>query len=144
MRSFNIIIHGVKEVHDESNNEGKKNDEVFFASLLRELEVNITHKNLFRIGKAGPGKNRQIKVLMKCVEDKEKITDILTRLKNAGQFKPISITDDYIIEDRQTIKMWIEKAKRANEEEGIYSNYTYKVRGSPKNDMRLVKFTKRQ
>ena len=80
---------------------------------------------------------------MKCVEDKENITDNLTRLKNAVQFKSISITDDYTIEERKTIKIWVEKAKTANEE-GENSFYTYKVRGSPKNGMRLVKFTKRQ
>ena len=99
---------------------------------------------MFRIGKAEPGKDRPIKIIMKCVEDKENITDNLTRLKNAEQFKSISITDDYTIEERKTIKIWVENAKTVDEEEGENSFYTYKVRGSPKNGMRLVKFTKRQ
>ena len=112
-------------------------------TLLNVLEVNVKHKSLFRIGKSVPNKNRLIKVIMNCEEHKEMMMTNLKKLKNAEErFKAISVTDDRTLEEREVIKEWLEKVKKANEEEGENSQYIYKIRGSPKNDIRLVKFTK--
>ena len=101
-------------------------------------------KSSFRIGKAVPNRNRPIKVIMSCEEDKEMIMKNLKKLQNANEeFKTIRVTDDHTIEEREVIKEWVQKAKKATEEEGEQSQYIYKARGSPKNGMRLVRFTKR-
>ena len=50
-------------------------------------------------------------------EDKDRIMRNLKARKGNEQFKRISITDDYTIKDRNTIKEWIEKARKANGDE---------------------------
>ena len=139
----NLIIHGVKEVNDDTNS-CKKNDEEFISSFLNTLEVNVKHKHCFRIGQPNNGKTRPIKLIMNSEGDTEKITNNLRKLKNADEcFKTIQVTDDHTIEERELIKEWVVKARESNEKEGEHSQFVYKIRGSPKNGLRLVKFTKR-
>ena len=67
----------------------------------------------------------------------------LRNLKNAEEqdFKKISITDDYTVSERNEIRTWVEKAREKNGKEKS-DKYTWKVRGTPKNGMSLVKFIK--
>ena len=66
----------------------------------------------------------------------------LSNLKNAEErYKKISVTDDYTIEERRTIKSWVERANAKNN--GETRAVIWKARGSPKNGMRLVSFAKR-
>ena len=81
---------------------------------------------------------------MKSEADKNKIMDNLKCLKDQETFIGLSVTDDYTISERDLIKEWTEKAKVNNVNESPNSNYTWKVRGNPKNGLRLKKFLKRQ
>ena len=69
----------------------------------------------------------------------------MNELKNADeQFKKLSVTDDYTEEERHLIRTWVQKANVKNCEENDNSTFVWKVRGTPKNGLRLVKFTRRQ
>ena len=48
-RLSNLIIHGVKEMNDDTNS-CKKKDEGLISSFLNTLEVNVKHKHCFRLG----------------------------------------------------------------------------------------------
>ena len=78
---------------------------------------------------------------MKSTDDKEKIMLRLINLKDAeDRYKKVSVRDDYSLEERNLIKQWSEKAASKNEEE---KTDEYKVRGNPKNGLRLVRVAKR-
>ena len=66
----------------------------------------------------------------------------LRELKGQERFRGMSITDDYTLAKRQMIKMYSEKAKENNNKETPNSPYVWRVRGSPKNGLRLKKFPK--
>ena len=78
---------------------------------------------------------------MSSSDDKEQIMLSLRKLKNAeAPLRSISIRDDYTIEERQLIKSMQEEAKRRNEAVNVTH---WKVRGTPKNGLRVVKITAR-
>ena len=142
LRSCNIILHGVTESSDTDN--AKSIDETYVKSFLEAIKPTTICKSIFRIGKEGPNKKRPIKVIMKSEADKNKIMDNLKCLKDQETFIGLSVTDDYTISERDLIKEWTEKAKVSHVNESPNSNYTWKVRGNPKNGLRLKKFLKRQ
>ena len=73
--------------------------------------------------------------------DKDSIMARLGNLKNAEPiYKSLSVRDDYTIEGRELIKEWVMKADNKNKENNTQA---WKVRGTPKNGLRLVKITKR-
>ena len=76
-------------------------------------------------------------------EDKDLVMANLKELKGKEQYKGLSISDDYTTKERNTLKEWVEKAKKANDDEPTDSQYEWKARGAPKNGMRLMKFKKR-
>ena len=79
---------------------------------------------------------------MKTECEKDSLLSRLPNLKNADdQFKKISVTDDYTIEEREEIKTWVEKAKEKTLNED--GNFIWKARGTPKNGMRLAKIARR-
>ena len=80
-------------------------------------------------------------MILRNLDDKEKIISNLNKLKNAeASIRGISVRDDYTQEERNLIRTMNEEAKRKNEAE----NVTYwKVRGTPKNGLRVVKITTR-
>ena len=66
----------------------------------------------------------------------------LANLRNADdKYKRISIKEDYTWEERQQIREWVTKAEEKNKEE---ETSDWKVRGNPKNGLRLVKITRQQ
>ena len=66
----------------------------------------------------------------------------LSNLKTAeDQYRNISIKDDYTPEERSIIKTWNEKAGELNKAENTTE---WKVRGTPKNGLRLVKIKRKQ
>ena len=98
---------------------------------------------MVRLGKQNANKKRPLKLRMNSEKEKMEIMSRLKFLKNAEEkFKKISITDDYTIAERAQIKEWKEKATIKNNEENQDSGYIWKVRGNPKNGIRLVRFTK--
>ena len=76
---------------------------------------------------------------MKCIADKDELMSKLGNLKNANnKFKKINVTDDYTIKERNEIRQWVEKSKEMNNDMQE-SDFVWKVRGTPKIGMRLVK-----
>ena len=66
----------------------------------------------------------------------------LNKLKDADpSLRTISVRDDYTIEERELIKTFVEEAKRKNESQNTTA---WKVRGTPKNGLRLVQITSRK
>ena len=139
-RINNIIIYGVSE--ERANDKSiQDHDKDFINSFLETIEVDVTPKQILRLGKENAGRNRPVKVIMKSVEDKGKIMHSLNKLKNADEaFRGISVRDDYTIEERQLIKTMTEEAKRKNETENVTH---WKVRGTPKNGLKVVKIATR-
>ena len=78
---------------------------------------------------------------MKNADDKEKVMSSLKKLKDAESiYHQLSIRDDYTIEERELVKKFVQDAAKRNEEENTTA---WKVRGTPKNGLRLVKITRR-
>ena len=78
---------------------------------------------------------------MKSKADKHAIMSRLNRLKDTEEeFGKISITEDYTQTEREMIKTWSAKAR---EKTAADKEYTYKVRGDPKNGLKLVRFKRR-
>ena len=139
IRSTNIILHGVSE--DVDKNEGNP-DEEFVTAFLDTIGISNKPDSIIRLGKPDLQKNRPIKIRMKNESEKENVMSRLPNLKNAEErFKRISVTEDYTMEERNEIRKWVEKAKEKNQDES--SKIIWKARGTPKNGMRLAKFTKR-
>ena len=66
----------------------------------------------------------------------------LGNLKNAEEaFRKISIREDYTIEEREMVRDMVKKAAEKNDAE---NKQEWKVRGTPKTGLRLVRITKRQ
>ena len=73
-------------------------------------------------------------------KDKVSVMGNCKRFKSTeNEFGKIRVTDDYTSGEREQIKNWI---KRAEEKSLQDSNLIYRVRGDPKNGLRLVAFTR--
>ena len=77
-------------------------------------------------------------------EEKNNIMANLRNLKDQVAFKGLSVTDDYTIAERRMIKEWTDKVKENNDKESPDSNYMWRVRGAPKNGLRLKDFLKQR
>ena len=62
-RSFNLIIHGIKDKND------KQNDTVLLSSLIKVLGVNIKIKDHFRLKSNSKGLNRPLKCIFDSTND---------------------------------------------------------------------------
>ena len=85
---------------------------------------------------------RKITVVINSEAEKNQIIENLKELKGQESFRGISITDDYTLAQRQMIKEFSQMAKENNNKEPQHSPNVWRVRGSPKNSLRLKKFTK--
>ena len=78
---------------------------------------------------------------MNSKSEKDDVMGNLTYLKHAeDDIRKIRITDDYTLNERREIKIWLDKANEKNKTES--GQFVWKVRGSPKEGMRLAKFRK--
>ena len=78
---------------------------------------------------------------MATTENKDQVMKRLVNLKNAPDtYRKICVRDDLTIEERNLIKTW---QKIADEQNAAENTDVYKVRGTPKNGLRLVNVTKR-
>ena len=140
-RATNIIIYGFNEKRDD-NVSIQDHDKDLMNSFLQTIEVDVIPKQILRLGRETAGKTRPLKVVMKNSEEKDKIMSSLNKLKNADEsLRGISVRDDYTIEERNLIKTMTEEAKRKNEVENVTH---WKVRGTPKNGLKVVKITTRK
>ena len=77
---------------------------------------------------------------MKSKDDKVRVMQNLGKLKGtADYFGKISVTEDYTQSEREQIKKWNDDAKQKSAEN---QEFVYKVRGDPKNGLRLVRLKK--
>ena len=83
-----------------------------------------------------------MKVVMNTEEERNRILSNLRNLKDISEYKTISVTEDYIITERRMIKHWSDKVKEKNKNESPDSKFVWRVRGSPKNGLRLKRFLK--
>ena len=138
-RSANLIIYGVNETTDGNQNE---HDQNFVVSLLETIGVTQRPKKIMRLGNKTADKSRPVKLVMENEGDKNTIMARLGNLKNAEEiYRKVSIRDDYTIEERDMIREFVKKAEAKNLEENTQE---WKVRGTPKTGLRLVRITKRQ
>ena len=135
-REPNLIIHGLPE---ESSD--KEMVELFFTAI----DVDVTPKAYKRLGKQTENRIRPLKLEMETAFEKDKVMLSLNKLKDKTyeQLRKISVTDDYTLAERAEIKRWADNARNKNQEEGKDCNFVWRVRGSPKNGLRLVKIFKK-
>ena len=77
-------------------------------------------------------------VRMKSINEKEEFMSKLWMLKPVQmKFKKLSITNDYTLDERMIIKDYVEEAKKRNMI-GT-KEYAWKVRGTPREGMKLIK-----
>ena len=140
-RANNLIVYGMSEDLDGGTVPLKSKDDFFITSLMEVLQVDVVPSAIVRLGKPNPGKHRPVRLTMSCANDKESIMANLKNLKNADTiYHSLSIRDDYTIKERELISRYAEDAKKKN----VAENTTeWKVRGTPKNGLRLVRITKR-
>ena len=134
------IIHGCPKA--AVIQEVKEDDNTYVKELLQIIGVEAIPGSTTRIGNRGEARPRSIKIVMGNQNEKEMIMTSLGKLKNAVEkFKRISVTDDYTAEERDAITNKVTEARNKSEVEGK-GIYIWKVRGSPKNGLRLIRFTK--
>ena len=68
----------------------------------------------------------------------------LGSLRDNEKFGGLSITEDYTVAERECIRSQVKEANEMNAKEPIDSEYIWKVRGSPKNGIRIMKLKKRK
>ena len=70
-----------------------------------------------------------------------KDNDKFKNLKGNEEYRGISIKEDYTLNERQLIRVYVEQAKALNAlEKAKKSTTVYKVRGTPKNGLFLKRF----
>ena len=134
-RACNIIIHGKIE-------NDLKEDESFVSNLILKIAENISLKSISRIGRHKHGKKRPIKVELHKIEDKEIIITNLRKLKGYKEYQGISVTMDYTISERETIRKQKYEAHIKNLSEPPNSNFVWKIRGTPKSGIFIKRFCK--
>ena len=138
-RARNIIIHGADEFGD-SPEEIKREDTEYVIDILKHLGLSRRPESVIRLGN-GTSRKRPIKIIMKAKTDKEFVMKNLSKLKGTiEEFGKISVTDDYTQTEREKLKKWNEDAKAKSQSD---NQYNYKVRGDPKNGLRLVRQSKK-
>ena len=135
-RTTNLIIHGKEEI-------STKDDIEFINNFVTDLQIGVINiKQLERIGQNKEGK-RPIKLTFNNEEDQQKVFSNLRSLKGKTSYKGISVKEDYTYNERLLIREFAEQARIKNtKEDDKKSNIIWRVRGSPKNGLRLKWFTK--
>ena len=126
-----IIIHGIQEQSTEKDLE-------IINELFHTVGLKCTSTPAIdRLGRKSNERTRPIRLCMATQNAKLDFMSCLGRLKHGPKkFKKISITDDYTKEEREEIRRWVKEAQqRTNNEIG----YVWKVRGCPKNNVRLIR-----
>ena len=138
-RSQNFIIHGAEEIGDTAE-EVTKNDADYINDILKTLGVREKPESIARLGKPNESKGRVLKICMKTKAGKEMVMTNLRKLKGTeDEFGKISVTEDYTKTEREEIRKFTIKAKEQQQND---STRVYKVRGDPKNGLRVISYKK--
>ena len=134
-RELNVIVHGLRE-DDAGPQTNQLVTELFETIGLEQTRTS----SAYRLGGKSPNKIRPIKIIMESYEQKGQLMSRLWRLKyGLEKFQRTSITEDFTQEERNELKVWVEEAKQRTKKE---DKYIWKVRGSPRTTIRLVKMSK--
>ena len=136
-RARNLIIHGILEPTDAD----ATTDTASINELFTAIEVDKKPEAISRVGIKKAVGSRPLKVILANINDKNLVMNNLSKLKNApDKLNSLSITDDYTLEERQEIRTKVVEAKEKTANEGD-GKFIFKVRGTPKNGLKIVKFT---
>ena len=139
-RSFNLIIHGLKENGNDAN-EVNKNDEAMVDLFFEKINVEMRPTKFYRLGKPDPNKIRPLKLEMVNSTDRDAVMKKLKLLKGTEEeLGKLSVREDYTKNEREQIKKLVDVAKDKNAED---STHHWVVRGTPKNGLHLLKLTRR-
>ena len=139
-RKNNIVMHGVRERIDETEEEVQKADKEEVEELLQSVgvfdnvNVKTTHE---RIGKKSH-KYRPLKVTFQNIQHKQLVMDNLYRIKTNAPYYRVSVTEDYTWSERKKIKEFCDRAKELNKD-GEDNDYIWRVKGSPRTSLYLKK-----
>ena len=104
------------------------------------MEIEVKPEIVLRLGKPNANKSRVIKVTMPSKASKFKVMTNLSKLKGTEDvFGKISVTDDYTATERQQIQDYVKKAREQGKQD---TSQIFKVRGDPKNGLRIISFKK--
>ena len=143
-RAKNLIIHGIEEKDDVQ-------DKSFIKGLLETVGASdVEPKSFARIGKSSETKpdiqasvqRRPVVLNFKSESDKNKVFNNLSKLKGNEAYARISITEDYTIPERKLIQDMKEQVKAKNCVEPDDFGFIWKLRGTPKNGMQILRFKK--
>ena len=138
-RCQNFIIHGADEIGDNED-EIKENDKKYVADILEHMEIEATPESVVRLGKTNEKKGRVMKITMSTKAFKEEVMANVRRLKDTAEtFGKISVTDDYTATERQQIQDFVKKAREQGAQD---TSRVFKVRGDPKNGLRIMSYKK--
>ena len=123
-RERNVIIHGT-----EINTEIQEPTE-YVNDLIKVISIGaVKPKSVKQIGNT---EKRPLHVEFLNTTDKSKFMRNLKYLKDKPEYKRVSITDDYTINERNLIRQVGEEAKEKNSQEDQAVNFVWRVRGSSK------------
>ncbi|MEM7298796.1 MAG: hypothetical protein AAF391_11085 [Bacteroidota bacterium] len=126
-----MIIHGVKE--DEEHDK-------WVQDLVNKLHVKVNIKRSIRLGNESmTGKERPVLVTLTNEDEKLKVLNSLSVLKDDGDYKKVSVTEDLTPNQRDDIKKLSDETRKRNQEEKG-SNVVWRIRGSSKNGFYIKKF----
>ena len=121
--------------------EGKVNDEDLVEEILPKCYRNSgqTRDYTKTIGMKKADTKRPLMLSMKTLGEKEEFMSKLWMLKNLKmKFAKVSITNDYTIDEKEMIKEYVQEANERNAKES--KGYKWKVRGTPKDGLKIVRF----
>ena len=134
-RKRNIIVHGLKEDGISDEHQIK---EIFTSTTTQHAPMSTC-----RLGPKKANKIRPIMLRMQSLSEKEEFMSKLWMLKNVRmKFKNLSITNDYTLDERKMIKECVAEANRRNTT-GT-KGYLWKVRGTPKEGLRIIKIASQE
>ena len=137
-RDSNIVIHGL----DETN--CNKIDQTKIKNLFNIVEVQLKPQVSYRLGMKEEGKKRPLLVKLPSKIERDNVMSNMWRLKNSmNANERVSVTYDCTLEERRKIKEYVDEAKRRNttakNDNDRKDVYAWKVRGTPKTKLRIVK-----
>ena len=139
-RARNFVIHGADE-YGNTPEKIKKLDTDYVIEILSHLGISQKPESVTRLGNPDDSKKRPVKVVMKTKEDKQKVMMNLRKLKGTiDEFGKISVTEDYTQSEREQLRKWSTDAKKKSADD---PKFDYKVRGDPKNGLRLLRVNKK-
>ena len=117
-----------------------KNDADYIKDILKKLEVQEKPESITRLVKPNETKERVLKICMKTKIGKESVMSNLNKLKGTEEeFGKKSVTEDYTKTEREEIRKYTAKAKEQQQND---PTRVYKVRGDPKNGLRVISYKK--